>query len=163
VLLGSVKRVEAMVFPRREPSIAERNPARTPPDFAAIHEQLRGSKYVTLQLLWEEYRESIGPNTARLFERIMNERQTASGDGLARLPGDHPVGGQVLRAARGSSLGTSLAHRCVPLQERRIDLEKLARPSAASVATLRGLFAFGPECRSRSLRNQCSPSPESAR
>ena len=32
----------------------------------------------------------------------------------------------------------------------------------ASVATLRALFAFGPECRSRSLRNQCSPSPESA-
>src|SRR6266550_9349381 len=27
----------------------------------------------------------------------------------------------------------------------------------ASVATLRELFAFGPECRSRSLRNQCSP------
>src|ERR1700719_2145573 len=50
-------RVEAMVFPRREPSIAEHNPARTPPDFAAIHEQLRGSKYVTLQLLWEEYRQ----------------------------------------------------------------------------------------------------------
>ena len=32
----------------------------------------------------------------------------------------------------------------------------------ASVATLRALFAFGPECRSRSLRNQCSPSPESS-
>jgi hypothetical protein len=45
-----------MVFPRREPSIAEHNPARTPPDFAAIHEQLLCSKYVTLQLLWEEYR-----------------------------------------------------------------------------------------------------------
>ena len=50
-------RVEAMVFPRREPT-AEKNPARTPPDFAAIHEQLRGSKYVTLQLLWEEYRQA---------------------------------------------------------------------------------------------------------
>jgi len=30
------------------------------------------------------------------------------------------------------------------------------------VATLRKLFAFGPECRSRSLRNQRSPSPESS-
>src|SRR5258708_26396884 len=55
-------RVEAMVFPRREPNLAkhnpaEHNPARTPPDFAAIHEQLRSSKYVTLQLLWEEYRQ----------------------------------------------------------------------------------------------------------
>src|ERR1700684_2939013 len=51
-------RVDAAVFPRREPTIAEKNPARTPPDFAAIHEQLRGSKYVTLQLLWEEYRQA---------------------------------------------------------------------------------------------------------
>ena len=51
-------RVEALVFPRREPNIAEHNPARTPPDFAAIHEQLRSSKYVTLQLLWEEYRQA---------------------------------------------------------------------------------------------------------
>jgi transposase len=51
-------RVDAAVFPRREPTIAETNPARTPPDFAAIHEQLRGSKYVTLQLLWEEYRQA---------------------------------------------------------------------------------------------------------
>ena len=47
-----------LVFPRREPTIAEKNPARTPPDFAAIHEQLRSSKYVTLQLLWEEYRQA---------------------------------------------------------------------------------------------------------
>ena len=51
-------RVDAAVFPRREPTIAEKNPGRTPPDFAAIHEQLRGSKYVTLQLLWEEYRQT---------------------------------------------------------------------------------------------------------
>src|SRR5258708_8779648 len=51
-------RVEAMVFPRREPTIAEKNPARMPPDCAAIHEQLRSNKYVTLQLLWEEYREA---------------------------------------------------------------------------------------------------------
>jgi transposase len=50
-------RVEAMVFPRREPTTAEKTAARTSPDFAAIHEQLRSSKYVTLQLLWEEYRQ----------------------------------------------------------------------------------------------------------
>jgi transposase len=50
-------RVEAMVFSRREPTTAEKTAARTSPDFAAIHEQLRSSKYVTLQLLWEEYRQ----------------------------------------------------------------------------------------------------------
>jgi hypothetical protein len=46
--------VEATLFPRTGPTAAEKNPVRTPPDFAAIHEQLRSSKYVTLQLLWEE-------------------------------------------------------------------------------------------------------------
>ena len=28
------------------------------PDFAAIHEQLRSHQHVTLQLLWEEYRQA---------------------------------------------------------------------------------------------------------
>src|ERR1022692_650707 len=51
-------RVDAAVFPRREPTRPEKNSARTAPDFAAIHEQLRSSKYVTLQLLWEEYRQA---------------------------------------------------------------------------------------------------------
>jgi len=32
--------------------------ARGPVDFAAIHGQLQSNKYVTLQLLWEEYRQS---------------------------------------------------------------------------------------------------------
>ena len=41
------------------------------------------------------------------------------------------------------------------------EAEHFFHNQAASVATLRQLFAFGPECRSRSLRNQCSPSPES--
>src|ERR1700739_2573373 len=33
-------------------------PAGGPVDFAAIHHQLQSHKYVTLQLLWEEYRQS---------------------------------------------------------------------------------------------------------
>ena len=40
--------------------------------------------------------------------------------------------------------------------------EHLFHNRSASVAALRKPFAFGPECRSRSLRNQCSPSPESS-
>src|SRR5260370_33588956 len=46
-----------MVYLRREPIIADHIPARSSPYFTAIHEQLRSSKYVTLQLLWEEYRQ----------------------------------------------------------------------------------------------------------
>jgi hypothetical protein len=63
-------RVEAMVFPRREPNIAEHNPARTSPDFAAIHEQLRSNKYVTLQLLWEEYRQ-VNPDGYRYSRYVV--------------------------------------------------------------------------------------------
>jgi transposase len=33
-------------------------PARGPVDFAAIHHQLQSHRYVMLQLLWEEYRQS---------------------------------------------------------------------------------------------------------
>src|SRR2546423_9844783 len=50
-------RVDAVVFPRREPSIAEPNPARTPPHFSAIHAQLRSRKYGALELLLEEYQQ----------------------------------------------------------------------------------------------------------
>src|SRR5947209_15425425 len=51
-------RVDAVVFTRREANFAEPNPKRIAPDFAAIHHQLRSEKYVTLQLLWEEYRQA---------------------------------------------------------------------------------------------------------
>jgi transposase len=51
-------RIEAALFPRPEPTAAERVPARTLPDLAAIHEELQKNKHVTLQLLWEEYRQA---------------------------------------------------------------------------------------------------------
>ena len=49
-------RVEAAVFPAATPPAVKAPGGHTPPDLAAIHEQLRGNKHVTLQLLWEEYR-----------------------------------------------------------------------------------------------------------
>jgi transposase len=52
------ERVEAALYPRSQPGVVEKNPARTPPDFAAMHEQLRQHRHLTLQLLWEEYREA---------------------------------------------------------------------------------------------------------
>jgi len=51
-------RLEATLFPRAESSLPAKKPARTWPDFAAIHEQLRSHKHLTLQLLWEEYRQA---------------------------------------------------------------------------------------------------------
>ncbi len=49
------RKLEAAVFPEAATRKPPSSP-RTPPDFSAIHEQLR-DKHVTLQLLWEEYRE----------------------------------------------------------------------------------------------------------
>ena len=50
-------RVEAALFPRPDSSVPPKKPVQVLPDFAAIHEQLRSNKYLTLQLLWEEYRQ----------------------------------------------------------------------------------------------------------
>jgi transposase len=50
-------RLEAALFP---PSGSPPQPStqKSPPDFAAIHEQLQCHRHVTLQLLWEEYRDT---------------------------------------------------------------------------------------------------------
>src|ERR1700690_1989830 len=50
-------RVEAVLFPEAA-TIRQLNAVRTPPDFAAIHQELQSNKHVTLQLLWEEYRQA---------------------------------------------------------------------------------------------------------
>jgi transposase len=51
-------RVESALFPRPVVPTPEPALARTRPDFAAVHEQLRQHKHLTLQLLWEEYRQA---------------------------------------------------------------------------------------------------------
>ena len=49
-------RLEAALFPSSGPS--PRPPTgKSPPDFAAIQEQLQSHRHMTLQLVWEEYRE----------------------------------------------------------------------------------------------------------
>ena len=76
--------------------------------------------------------ESIGPNTAKLFERIMNDWP-------------HPEMGY--RGCRAR-----LAQRSVPLQKRRIDSEELTGPSAAIVTTTRHHTAARQHPRFRVLR-----------
>lgn len=49
------RRVEELLYPTR--AGYEPRTIRPLPDFLAIHQQLQASKHVTLQLLWEEYRE----------------------------------------------------------------------------------------------------------
>ena len=44
--------IEVRLFPPR----ATLGPVRPGPDWPAIHEELRGNKHVTLQLLWQEYK-----------------------------------------------------------------------------------------------------------
>jgi transposase len=50
------RRLNELLFPA-EPT-GERPPARAALDFVEIHRQLQSHKHVTLQLLWEEYRQS---------------------------------------------------------------------------------------------------------
>jgi transposase len=51
-------RVEAALFPRTTLPAKVRKADRSLPDFAAMHEQLRQHRHLTLQLLWEEYRQA---------------------------------------------------------------------------------------------------------
>ena len=46
--------LEARLFPPR----ASLPPTRPAPDWAAIHDELRGNKHVTLQLLWQEHKQA---------------------------------------------------------------------------------------------------------
>ena len=74
--------------------------------------------------------ETIGPHTARLFERIMSDKPHPE-MGYRGCLGIIRLAGKYSRTARGSGLGTCVAHRRVPLQKRRIDPEELARSGAA--------------------------------
>jgi transposase len=49
-------RLKRELFPSRGGKV--RGPVQAAPDFAAVHEQLQRHKHVTLQLLWEEYRQA---------------------------------------------------------------------------------------------------------
>ncbi len=48
-------RLEGALYPGSQ---QEPRPQKSPPDFTSIHEQLRRHRDLTLQLLWEEYREA---------------------------------------------------------------------------------------------------------
>lgn len=50
------RRLEEALFPNRREAPSRRQ--YPPPDFAAIYQELQTDKHVTLQLLWEEYRQA---------------------------------------------------------------------------------------------------------
>jgi transposase len=51
-------RLEVTLFPRSGLLTQEKLSVRDKPDFESIHEQLRQHRHLTLQLLWEEYRQT---------------------------------------------------------------------------------------------------------
>jgi hypothetical protein len=67
--------------------------------------------------------------------RTHSRRQAAPGDGLPFLSGDHSTSWPVLIVSRGSCCGTSTRNRSLPLSEREVDFEKLARCRAACGAS----------------------------
>jgi transposase len=56
------EKLESALFGGAPPRAAD--PAKAAPDFAAIHEQKLRHRHVTLQLLWEEYKQAIRKDTA---------------------------------------------------------------------------------------------------
>jgi transposase len=67
--------------------------------------------------------------------RTHSRRQAAPGDGLPFLSGDHSTSWPVLIVSRGSCFGTSTRNRGLPLSEREVDFETLARCRAAGGAS----------------------------
>jgi transposase len=67
-------KLDELLFGRRDTAV----PDRAVPDFAAVHEQLRTHKHLTLQLLWEEYRETQpdGYGYSRFCELYHRYRRT---------------------------------------------------------------------------------------
>ncbi|MHB8503915.1 MAG: sigma factor-like helix-turn-helix DNA-binding protein, partial [Candidatus Acidiferrales bacterium] len=52
------QRVEAALFNEPQPQPTEPSRERALPDFAAVQEQLQRHRYLTRQLIWEEYRQA---------------------------------------------------------------------------------------------------------
>src|SRR5262249_7580892 len=73
--------LEAALYPSLE---TKPQPQKSAPDFAAIHEQLRTHRHVTLQLLWEEYRE-INPDGYRYSRYVATAFMFSSNAGSRRV------------------------------------------------------------------------------
>jgi len=69
------RRLNELLFPAAPTGASPR--AREPVDFAEIQQQLQNNKHVTLQLLWEEYRQSqpTGYRYSRFCELYQHWRQ----------------------------------------------------------------------------------------
>ena len=121
------RRLSELLFPAA-PEGGSPAGQKPPVDLAEVHRQLQSNKYVTLQLLWEEYHQSqpAGYHYSQFCElyrrwrqkldvvlrqdyrsahrpalRADPARQAAPGDGLSLLPRDHPLGRHVLADPHG--------------------------------------------------------------
>ena len=81
---------------------------------------------------WCNGRRTIGPHTARLFERMMADKPHPE-MGYRGCLGDHPAGREILSCPHGSRRGAGVADRRVPLPQHRVDPEELARPAALAI------------------------------
>ena len=106
--------LETALYPSPE---AKPQPKKSDPDFAAVHEQLRTHRHVTLQLLWEEYRDANpeGYRYSRFCERYQRWRKKL--DVVMRQ--EHKAGEKTFIHWAGSTLSKwakseyrTLARRC---------------------------------------------------
>ena len=85
-----------------------------------------------------QWAETIGPHTARLFERIMTDKPHPE-MGYRGCLGIIRLADKYSHATHGSGGGACAADRRVPLQQHRIDSEELARPAAPAGAAGRAV------------------------
>jgi transposase len=91
-----------------EESIGNRPSARSPPDFASMHEQMRQHRHLTLQLLWEEYRQADpeGYRYSRFCE--LYQRWRSKLDVVLRQ--EHKAGEKMFVDWAGSTIAVSDRH-----------------------------------------------------
>lgn len=94
-------RLETELFPPTQ-AAEEPESGRTQPDFAAIHEQLRQHRHLTLQLLWEEYRQvnADGYRYSRFCELYQRWRERLD----VVLRQDHKAGEKVFIDWAGATI-----------------------------------------------------------
>src|SRR5271165_5654909 len=111
---------------------------------------------------------ALTSKTRSLDCRTGGANPSPQGFKVALMSGSGPACFLLQRGSRGK--GAAAPFPCTPNPRRTSsaslrtisldDSEHLFQNHHVSVASLRLLFTFAPECRSASLRNRCSPSPE---
>ena len=88
------EQLEAKLFPASTTATTKAQPKHPMPDFAAIDNELRSNKHVTLQLLWEEYR-NINLASHYSYSRFCHHYEVWKGRRDVTMRQNHPAGERI--------------------------------------------------------------------